>query len=630
MATMRIPTEFIAIDKFSSVINKMTSGVGKFTDSTSASIDRFNSKANKVAGNMAIAGGAIVGAFGLAVNRAVEFEDKMADISKTTGLKDNALVKFGDELIDLSKKTRTSVADLQEIATIGGQLGVGEKDLMNFTTAANKFNVALGGDYAGGLESAVLSVGKLNSLYADTNSLAIDEHLNRAGSAFNALSSSGKSSSENINDFASRVGTLPGALKPSFVATAGLGAFLEEVGINSERGASGFSTLMLTAAKNLPAFAKQMGIGVKEAKLLIEQDPTSFAQKFSRSLNKLSPDQLAEKLNDLKIGGQESIKVIGALGTESNRLAEIIKISGESFAGATSLQDEYNTKNETTAAKLEIAKNKLEAFSITLGSQLLPMISQVTDAIAPLIEKVIDWIKANPKITKGVALFGVALLALSGTIKVFTIIMTAVKYALVAWNFVVATFNGTTWLATAAQWAWNAAMTANPIGLIIVGVAALIGFIALVISKWDEWGAAVAIFMGPLGLVISLIMSFRKHWDSVVEAFQTDGILGGIKRIGVVLIDAVLMPVQQLLEMLAKIPGLADLATAGADKIAEIRTNLELIPAPETSQAKNMNEMGVNGNIGININDKGGNVGSVKSSFADGITPKVTTTQGAF
>lgn len=43
---------------------------------------------------------------------------------------------------------------------------------------------------------------------------------------------------------------------------------------------------------------------------------------------------------------------------------------------------------------------------------------------------------------------------------------------------------------TGAQWLLNAAMTANPIGLIIVGVAALIAGITWLVSKTEGWGAA--------------------------------------------------------------------------------------------------------------------------------------------
>jgi TP901 family phage tail tape measure protein len=40
-------------------------------------------------------------------------------------------------------------------------------------------------------------------------------------------------------------------------------------------------------------------------------------------------------------------------------------------------------------------------------------------------------------------------------------------------------------IVTAVQWAWNFAMSANPIGLIIVGVAALVAAVAVLVKYWD-------------------------------------------------------------------------------------------------------------------------------------------------
>jgi len=80
--------------------------------------------------------------------------------------------------------------------------------------------------------------------------------------------------------------------------------------------------------------------------------------------------------------------------------------------------------------------------------------------------------------------------------------------------------------AAAAQWLWNAAMTANPIGLIIVGVAALIAGIVLMVKHWDAVSAAVkgafAWFQNLLGKapdwLLALIFPIGlviKHFDKV-------------------------------------------------------------------------------------------------------------------
>lgn len=144
-------------------------------------------------------------------------------------------------------------------------------------------------------------------------------------------------------------------------------------------------------------------------------------------------------------------------------------------------------------------------------------------------------------------------------------------------------------IVTSAQWLWNAAMTANPIGLIVVGIGLLIGLIVLAINKWDEWGAAITLFLGPIGTVIGMFKSLYDHWESIKKAFADGGILAGLKRIGIVLLDALLKPIQQLLSLIGKIPGMGAVAAFGAAKIQELRKNLDLITPGETTPKPNPN-----------------------------------------
>ena len=80
--------------------------------------------------------------------------------------------------------------------------------------------------------------------------------------------------------------------------------------------------------------------------------------------------------------------------------------------------------------------------------------------------------------------------------------------------------------AAAAQWLWNAAMTANPIGLIIAGVAALIAGVVLLVKNWDAVTGAVKgafdWFKNLLGKapdwLLALVFPFGliiKHFDKV-------------------------------------------------------------------------------------------------------------------
>ncbi|MCC9072465.1 phage tail tape measure protein [Flavobacterium sp. F-65] len=138
----------------------------------------------------------------------------------------------------------------------------------------------------------------------------------------------------------------------------------------------------------------------------------------------------------------------------------------------------------------------------------------------------------------------------------------------------------TTKIATAAQWLWNIALNANPVSLIVIGIAALIGIIVLAINKWDEWGAALMLFLGPIGMVVGAFKSVYDHWESIKKAFETDGIIGGLKRIGLVLLDALLKPLQQILELAAKIDP-TGLAQKGLDKIKQFRELNNLVTPGE-------------------------------------------------
>ncbi|MEG1200333.1 MAG: hypothetical protein RSD53_13130, partial [Algoriella sp.] len=96
----------------------------------------------------------------------------------------------------------------------------------------------------------------------------------------------------------------------------------------------------------------------------------------------------------------------------------------------------------------------------------------------------------------------------------------------------------------------------------------------------DEWGAALLQFLGPIGWVINAFQSIKDHWDSIVNAFKTDGIIGGLKRIHLVLMDTFLKPLQQILEMISEFDptGLSD---GLLKRVSDFRTQNKLVTTGE-------------------------------------------------
>ncbi len=535
-----IPSIFQAIDKLSPTFKIM----GKSADVFTAKLDRIQGVSQKISMQAGLAGAALAAPLVIAAKAAIDFEDKLADVAKTTGLEGSGLKKFGDELLDMSLKTRTSIDDLLKIGEIGGQLGIVEKDLVSFTEATNKFNVALGSDFSGGVEEASSSIGKLRGLFKETRNMSPATAINTIGSAINDLGASGEGTSANITEFTARIGQLPDAIKPSITATQALGTLFEEKSINAEIAARGLSDILLTAASHVGSFAKQMGRSAKEAEHLINTDPTTFVKEFAKSLNGLTAPQLAKKLADLKIGDVGAIKVVGVLSTGVKRLTTLQELASKAFADGTSLTDEYNKKNETTAAKLAIAENNFKALSIVIGTELLPAITEAVGMITPIIKSIIDFTRRNPKLVKTILLVTAAM---SGLLLVLSGVAAVV------------------------------AVATSPVTLIVLAVAAVIAIIATVISYWKEWGAAVVAFFGilfpPFGLFIFFVRSLYNNWQMVVKAFSEKGIAEGILAIGNLLADVVLYPLQKILELIGKITG-ADWAASAAQGIESFRKDL--------------------------------------------------------
>ena len=125
-------------------------------------------------------------------------------------------------------------------------------------------------------------------------------------------------------------------------------------------------------------------------------------------------------------------------------------------------------------------------------------------------------------------------------------------------------------VATAAQWLWNAALSANPIGIVIVAIVALIGIILVLTGKWQKVTAAVDGFFerirnmkGIGGAILKqLVAPLEFVWNTIrgifdtINAFKVGGFIAGIKMLGLSILQMIAAPIQAILESLSWIPGM--------------------------------------------------------------------------
>lgn len=453
----------------------------------------------------------LLGKFRSSTDELLKISDLMTGVEKTTGLASEQVRQLWNEFDNLN--TRTSKQELLNIAQIGGRLGITDKEqIKEFTEQIDKIYVALGDSFQGGLEEVTTKVGKLKNLFEETRNQNYGEALNAIGSALNELGANGSSSEQNITEFATRIGALPGVLKPSIEKTLGLGAAFEESGIDAEVAASGYSRFMSVAGNNIAAFAKQMKLTTKEASELFNTHPEEFFLRFGESMKGLGAEQTAGVLKSLKLNTLEIQKTLGTAGDNADRFRSLMTLSGQAMQDGTSIQNEFNKVNENTAAIWEKIKKVFAEFFtsdtmaqwfgglIKLLGWLTGVTSKAGDGVKSFRERLAFLIKTIVVCTTAIVSYRAAVFITANITKLGTAqtllynaatkistalngIATKKTYLLAAAK---AVLTGNFKSAAAAMRAFNAVAAANPLGALLAVIGAVVTAMTLFNKKVDE------------------------------------------------------------------------------------------------------------------------------------------------
>ena len=169
-----------------------------------------------------------------------------------------------------------------------------------------------------------------------------------------------------------------------------------------------------------------------------------------------------------------------------------------------SAQGAFSREADTAAGAQQRANAQFKNATAALGTALLPIVAAASAALG----KMAGFVNDNSG----------AFQALAAVIAVAAAGILAIKAGTIAWNAIQIAASVATGAWTAAQWLLNAAMTANPVGLIVVGIAALIaGIVALIMNfdkvkavgkaAWDVILKGVNALKGPIDTVVNAVKS---------------------------------------------------------------------------------------------------------------------------
>jgi hypothetical protein len=357
---------------------------------------------------------------------------------------------------------------------------------------------------------------------------------------------------------------------------------------------------------------KELGLGFTDShgRMLGMVDILSKLKgKFGDTFDVAESDALKKAF-----GSDEAVGLIKLLMADTKGLTENIESIGNVKG-----MEKAMTMADSMVDPFQQWDQGVQAVRIGLGQALLPVLLPVVESMAEGAGAIYNWTQEFPNLTRWIGYGVVLVTGLIGAVAAmgamigitsmatmvfsketqFATLMTKLfgketiigKLAMAGWNLAMkaATFGMSVLkgalLTARTGFLWlNSAMLANPIGLVIAGVAALVAGVGAAIYYWDDlkstfkdigwiqsmmgwiekiaggfktfgkwvWdvgakilkvGAMIFLFTTPIGWVITLIGTVIHNWEDLKAAFLDsawgqaimgciDGVLGGFKALG--------------------------------------------------------------------------------------------------
>lgn len=489
---------------------------------------------NTNVGNRAQARGALLDGVALAatlgapIKMAMDWEQRMAELNKVANKTPHELNAIAAAAQQLAVETGVAREEIIGAYIAASQAGFAESEWAQFAEVSAKMGVAF--------DTTGEKAGEMLKAWRSGMGLSMDQAAALAGTV-NHIANSMNATALDIGGVLQRQGAYLSAMGLTQTQSAALAATMLSGGATEE--------IAATASKN---FMKALTVGFAASKSQLEVfdmlklNPEKLAKQMQKApeqaivdvmqrLQKLAPDQLAPAMKMLF--GDESIGPAAQIVKSVDGLVAAFEMAGDTAKTMGSLQAEFDSMGNTTQQQMKKAGEGVKVVTTALGAGLLPSINASLAAFAPMALGVGQWMQANQGLVTTVVAIIAALMAFKiGAIAV-AYIFTFLKGAWLAGQAVLLTLR-TAWMLhtgalvagtaasrtavvvskalTAAQWLFNTAIGANPIGLLILGIVALTTAGYMLWRNWENIAAGGKLLWQDLSTFLSGV------WTSITNA----------------------------------------------------------------------------------------------------------------
>lgn len=344
-----------------------------------------------------------------------EMNQEMYNVTKYTGQTIGQVEEMNEDFKKLD--TRTSRTELNQLAEAAGRLGIQSKEkIEEFVDAADKINVALGDDLGQG---AVDKIGKLATMFGESDRLGLRGAMLATGSAVNDLAQSSSANAGYIVDFTADLSGVASQANMAQSEIMGLASALDQNMQEEATSATVFSQLITKMFQKPQKFAKLAGMEVEKFTKLLNTDANEALLTFLQTMsNKGGFDALAPMFSEMGLEGTRAVGVLSAVASHLDQVRVAQQTAAQSYKEGTSVVDEFNVQNQTVQAELDKAKKAFNDLCVDLGEKLLPVARYTISTTSLGVKVLYELTMFIPKHIAAIAAVATALLFYNGVLSV--------------------------------------------------------------------------------------------------------------------------------------------------------------------------------------------------------------------
>lgn len=502
-------------------------------------------------------------ALALPVKFYMDVEESQADLRKILG---KEAEKYYDKLAEISKNSPLSQIEVNQIAGSLAQSGIKGEDIVAYTDMAGKMKVAfdISTDEAGTFlaktkEQLNLSKDELFS-YMDT---------------LNMLSNNYSVTAAQLADVSARTGGFAKSINLSKESNMAFATSLISANVSAEQTSTVLGKLYSELSqgantKNKAAALEYLGFDPRTINKEMAENAEGTILKV---LEKIKNSNVADKsalISDIFGSDKSVINGLSVLSENLDGVKEKLDKAKEAVSENEKVNGEYEDRINTLSNQLKMFRNNAFNALADIGKSIAPELKETLNTLKEFAGKIANFIKENPKLVAFIVKLVAGFAAMNLGMGVANKILLGPFAKGVGWLYKFGAFKSKGGLLFALKrmfplasklfgtfvkigkflggkfiglikivgTALKVAFTANPIGMIIVAIIAVIG-IFVVLYKKCEW------FRNMVNAIWKAIKdTFSSVWEWIKEKFNALVDIGakawnGLKESGVAIIDKI-------------------------------------------------------------------------------------------